>query len=47
MIDVLSNPEITLRDRGNSDTLIGTGRHGLDGFHIDTYSGNVIFIKCS
>ena len=47
MIDVLSNPEITLRDRGNSDTLIGTGRHGLDGFHIDTYSGNAFFIKGS
>ena len=45
MIDVLSNPEITFRDRGNSDTLVGTGRHALDGFHIDTYSGNAFFIK--
>ena len=47
MIDVLSNPEITFRDRGNSDTLVGTGRHALDGFHIDTYSGNAFFIKGS
>jgi hypothetical protein len=47
MIDVLSAPEITFRDRGNSDTRIGTGRHQLDGFHIDTYSGNALFIKGS
>jgi hypothetical protein len=47
MLDVLSNPEITFRDRGNSDTLVGTGRHALDGFHIDTYSGNAFFIKGS
>ena len=47
MIDVLSAPEITFRDRGNSDTRIGTGRHQLDGFHIDTYSGNAFLIKGS
>mgnify|MGYP003662780985 CR=1 FL=1 len=47
MLDVLSSPEITFRDRGNSDTLIGTGRYALDGFHIDTYSGNAFFIKGS
>jgi hypothetical protein len=47
MIDVLSAPEITFRDRGNSDTRIGTGRHQLDGFHIDTYSGNALLIKGS
>ena len=47
LIDVLSAPEIRLRDRGNSDTLIGTGRHQLDGFHIDTYSGNALFIEGS
>jgi len=45
LIDTLSAPEIVLRDRGNSDTLVGTGRHGLDSFHIDTYSGNAFFIK--
>jgi hypothetical protein len=47
LIDTLSAPEIVLRDRGNSDTLIGTGRHGLDDFHIDTYAGNAFFIKGS
>ena len=47
MLDVLSAPEITFRDRGNSDTRIGTGRHALDGFHIDTYSGNALLIKGS
>jgi len=47
MLDVLSAPEITFRDRGNSDTRVGTGRHALDGFHIDTYSGNAFFIKGS
>ena len=47
MLDVLSAPEITFRDRGNSDTRIGTGRHQLDGFHIDTYSGNALLIKGS
>jgi hypothetical protein len=47
LIDTLSAPEIVLRDRGNSDTLVGTGRHALDGFHIDTYSGNAFFIKGS
>jgi len=47
MLDVLAAPEITFRDRGNSDTLVGTGRHALDGFHIDTYSGNAFFIKGS
>ena len=47
MLDVLSSPEITFRDRGNSDTLVGTGRYALDGFHIDTYSGNAFFIKGS
>ena len=47
MLDVLSAPEITFRDRGNSDTRVGTGRHALDGFHIDTYSGNAVLIKGS
>ena len=47
LIDVLSKPEIIFRDRGNSDTIIGTGRHELDGFHIDTYSGNALFIRGS
>ena len=47
LIDTLSAPEINFRDRGNSDTLVGTGRHALDGFHIDTYSGNAFFIKGS
>ena len=47
LIDVLSAPEIILRDRGNSDTKIGTGRYALDGFHIDTYSGNALFIRGS
>ena len=44
LIDVLSAPEIVFRDRGNSDTKIGTGRHGLDDFYIDTYSGNAFAI---
>ena len=44
LIDVLSAPEIIFRDRGNSDTKIGTGRHGLDDFYIDTYSGNAFAI---
>ena len=45
LIDTLSSPEIVFRDRGNSDTKIGTGRHGLDDFHIDTYSGNAMLIE--
>ena len=44
LIDVLSAPEIIFRDRGNSDTKIGTGRHGLDDFYIDTHSGNAFAI---
>ena len=47
VIDVLSRPRITLRDRGNSDTIIGTGDYGLDDFFIDTYSGNALAIKGS
>lgn len=47
VIDVLSKPRITLRDRGNSDTIIGTGDYGLDDFFIDTYSGNALAIKGS
>ena len=40
LVDVLSNPTIILRDRGNSDTTIGTGAGaGLDNFYISTYSG--------
>ena len=47
LVDVLSRPRITLRDRGNSDTIIGTGDYGLDDFFIDTYSGNALAIKGS
>jgi hypothetical protein len=44
LVDVLSRPRITLRDRGNSDTILGTGDYGLDDFFIDTYSGNAFAI---
>ena len=47
LLDILSRPRITLRDRGNSDTIIGTGDYGLDDFFIDTYSGNALAIKGS
>ena len=47
LVDILSRPRITLRDRGNSDTIIGTGDYGLDDFFIDTYSGNALAIKGS
>lgn len=41
LIDVLSNPTIVLRDRGNSDTKIGTGSTaGLDNFYVSTYAVN-------
>ena len=41
LLDILSNPTITLRDRGNSDTKIGTGSNaGLDNFYINTYNVN-------
>jgi hypothetical protein len=41
LLDILSNPTITLRDRGNSDTKIGTGSTaGLDNFYVSTYNVN-------
>ena len=45
LVDVLSQPRIVLRDRGNSDTVIGTGKYGLDDLYIDTYSGNALAIN--
>jgi hypothetical protein len=49
LIDVLSNPTILLRDRGNSDTKIGTGSTaGLDNFYVSTYAVNhALMIKGS
>ena len=44
LVDVLSKPRITLRDRGNSDTVIGTGKYVIDDFYIDTFSGNALVI---
>jgi hypothetical protein len=44
LVDVLSKPRIILRDRVNSDTVIGTGKYGLDDLYIDTYSGNALAI---
>jgi hypothetical protein len=47
LVDILSKPRIILRDRGNSDTVIGTGKYGLDDLYIDTHSGNALAIDGS
>lgn len=38
-VDILSNPRITIRDRGNSDTILGvSGGAGQDNFFISTWN---------